>query len=393
MKKYKDIAELDEGWGDFKDATKGGYTKAHWVTANGKVYDVKDTHIIFVGNHPRLFKTTLDKIKGLYDKYGEKFPEQENKARREILTKIVKDGWIRTRYRPREGAWTVETFKWGPREIKAIRKWAKIESGGTRQFRINFVSTSKQKLIGHSFSIDLVNSKGTDVFESTDKWQNKILKIVEDVNLQESSLSRIWKHSQLHQTGTITAFRYARDCGDGKEYTKGENKARNKKLESKLLSKGYGITKIQGVYIENYKSKNEIEVKEESFFVVDLKDNKKLLSDLKKLGREFDQDSICFGLEGGRRYTVFGTNDCPNAYPGLGKNVKLGDAIFGKGGKFMSKVNGRPFIFSGSVKTKLPEMITYESLSIRSKEVIDSMVNNSWESFYVANKDILENEK
>lgn len=390
MKKYKDISNIEEGWGDFKDARVGGNTKAHWVSPNGKVYNVKDTHIIFVANHPRLFGTTVDKIKSLYNKYGEKFPEQENKARREILTNIVKKGWIRTRFRPREGAWTLETFKWNPREIKAARKWATVESGGKTQFRINFVSTSKQKLIGHSFSIDLIKSTGNDVFEG---WMKEIMDITEEVNLQESSLSRIWKHSQLHQTGTITAFRYARDCGEGEVYTKGENKARNKKLESKLLSKGYGITKIQGIYIENYNSNNEIEVKEESFFVVDLKDNKKLLSDLKKLGKEFDQDSICFGLEGGRRYTVFGTNDCPNAYPGKGKNVKLGDAIFGKSGKFMSKVNGRPFIFSGSVKTKLPEMITYESLSIRSKEVIDKISNTTWESFYVSNRDILENEE
>lgn len=390
MKKYKDISNIEEGWGDFKDVRVGGNTKAHWVSPNGKVYNVKDTHIIFVADHPKLFGTTFDKIKSLYNKYGEKFPEQENKARREILTNIVKKGWIRTRFRPREGAWILETFKWNPREIKAARKWAIAESGGKKQFRINFVSTSKQKLIGHSFSIDLIKGTGNDVFEG---WMKEIMDITEEVNLQESSLSRIWKHSQLHQTGTITAFRYARDCGEGKVYTKGENKARNKKLESKLLSKGYGITKIQGIYIENYKSNNEIEVKEESFFVVDLKDNKKLLSDLKKLGREFDQDSICFGLEGGRRYTVFGTNDCPNAYPGKGKNVKLGDAIFGKSGKFMSKVNGRPFIFSGSVKTKLPEMITYESLSIRSKEVIDKISNTTWESFYVSNRDILENEE
>jgi hypothetical protein len=38
-------------------------------------------------------------------------------------------------------------------------------------------------------------------------------------------------------------------------------------------------------------------------------------------------------------------------------------------------------------------MITYESLSIQSKEVVDKISNTTWESFYVSNKDILENEK
>jgi len=221
------------------------------------------------------------------------------------------------------------------------------------------------------------------------KWMN----ISEGIALDESSLSRIWKHSQNHQTGTITAFRYARDCGRGKVYTKGENKARNKNLQAKLLSAGYGITKIQGIYIENYKSSDEREVKEESFFVVDLKDKGKLLSDLKKLGNEFDQDSICFGLKGGRRYTLFGTNDCSNAYPGKGKKVKVGDAIFGKNGEFMSRVNGRPFIFAGSVKTKLPEMITFDSMSINSKHAVAVESHENWESFYIQNKENLENEK
>ena len=41
--------------------------------------------------------------------------------------------------------------------------------------------------------------------------------------LQESSLSRLWKHSREHDYGTITAFRYAPECGNGTPYTKKEN--------------------------------------------------------------------------------------------------------------------------------------------------------------------------
>ena len=41
--------------------------------------------------------------------------------------------------------------------------------------------------------------------------------------IKESGLSRIWKHMSEHDTGTISAFRYARDCGLGKRYTKNEN--------------------------------------------------------------------------------------------------------------------------------------------------------------------------
>ena len=200
--KFKNIADIEEGWSDFKDATRGGSTKAHWVNPSGKVYDVKDTHIIFVSEKPSLFKTSVDKMKKLYDKYDEKFPNQEGKARIEIMTDIVKRGWIRTRFRPREGAWVAETWKWGTREKKALINWVKYETNGKKvQFRINFISTSKNKIIGHSYSLDMLGEQ-----------------VVENV-INESSLSRIWSHNEKHDCGAMTAFRNAADCGEGEKYT------------------------------------------------------------------------------------------------------------------------------------------------------------------------------
>ena len=46
---------------------------------------------------------------------------------------------------------------------------------------------------------------------------------------------------------------------------------------------GYGITKVSGIYIENYGSDNEIKIKEESFIVFDIKNKKQLKTDLIKL--------------------------------------------------------------------------------------------------------------
>jgi hypothetical protein len=87
--------------------------------------------------------------------------------------------------------------------------------------------------------------------------------------------SSVWKHTQEHDSGIITAFRY---------------KNRNAKLKAKLLSKGYGVALI-----------NEKEVKEDSFLVVDLKDTGKLEQDLRRLGEEFEQDSIIFQERGGEK--------------------------------------------------------------------------------------------
>lgn len=167
--------------------------------------------------------------------------------------------------------------------------------------------------------------------------------------LEESSLKRIWQHTQEHDTATITAFRYATDCGKGDVYTKKQNLQRNKSLLAKIQRLGYGVTSVKGSYIENYGSSTAKEVGENVFFVVDLKDTGKLEQDMIRLGGEFDQDSILFIKKGGESAELVGTNNCPDAYPGKGKKVKLGSRHLGKSGEFFTRVSGRPFTFESIV--------------------------------------------
>lgn len=176
--------------------------------------------------------------------------------------------------------------------------------------------------------------------------------------LNESSLSRVYQHTQEHDFGTITAFRYARDCGKGEVYTKSENLQRNKSLLSKLQAKGYGVTAIKGSYIENYGSSNQKEVGENSFLVVDLKDKGSLRKDLLALGEEFEQDSIIFG-KAGKAGVLIGTNKCPEGYPGYHKEAVQGGAVFGKDGQFLSRVRGRPFVFKEGVEVVVYPVAKY----------------------------------
>ena len=111
------------------------------------------------------------------------------------------------------------------------------------------------------------------------------------------------------------------------------------------------MTSIKGSYIENYGKATAREVGENSFFVADMQDKGRLKNDVLALGEEFDQDSIIFGNKG-KSGALFGTNKCPEGYPGYGKKLVQGGAIFGKEGEFMSRVNGRPFVFSESVETQ-----------------------------------------
>ena len=163
--------------------------------------------------------------------------------------------------------------------------------------------------------------------------------------LEESSLSRLWRHNGEHDCGAMTAFRTAADCGEGEKYTNADNKKRNKSLLAKIKSKGYGATTLKGKYPEGGK-----EAKEISYFIVDLEDGGNLEKNLKKLGKEFEQDSILYVPKGAIQNTakayLIGTNSCSNNWLGLGKKE-----VFNKGKMaysspvYTSYVNGRPFIF------------------------------------------------
>jgi len=185
---------------------------------------------------------------------------------------------------------------------------------------------------------------------------------------KESSLSRIWKHVIEHDSGTISAFRYASNCGNGEIYSKKQNKDRNAKLKVQLLSLGYGVTSIDGVYIENYKTSDAVEVREESFIVIDIKDKGNLKKDLIRLGKQYEQDSITYSKPNGDYYLI-SSNECPNAYPGNGKigvEVKLGKPFFGSDGEFHSKINGRPFVFKECLLKRIDVLSNYSISEIRS---------------------------
>jgi len=132
------------------------------------------------------------------------------------------------------------------------------------------------------------------------------------------------------------------------------------------LSKGYGATKLKGEYPEG-----GVKTKEESFFIVDNNDTGNLESDLKKLGEEFEQDSILFipkgSIQGESKAYLIGTNHCENNWLGYGKKE-----IFGKGGKlgysspiYTSFVNGRPFIFEDVDMTNLNPQSGFGNWSVQ----------------------------
>jgi len=179
--------------------------------------------------------------------------------------------------------------------------------------------------------------------------------------LNESSLTRIHSHIMKHDCAVITAFRnklincMSEDNGDKLNIS--DNKMRNKRLKSALLSLGYGVTSVKGTYIENYMSDNQVEVKEDSYFVVNLTDNPNFISHITKLGEMFCQDSVMIVEQGGNNNYLFGTNK--SDFPGYGEKIELGHFKPGIEAEFMTKVSGRPFALE-----------SFGDLQINSKRIV-----------------------
>ena len=163
--------------------------------------------------------------------------------------------------------------------------------------------------------------------------------------LNESSLSRVYRHNLLHDCGALTAWRKAEKCGEGRLFTHKENAQRNRSLLSKLKGRGYGVTTLRGRYPEGGRITTE-----ESYFVVDVDDGGLLETELRNLGQHFDQDSVLIipkGTVGGQaKAFLLGTNRCPGNWIGFGTKEFFNQGKFGYGSKiYTSYVNGRPFIF------------------------------------------------
>ena len=180
-----------------------------------------------------------------------------------------------------------------------------------------------------------------DIFEN---WNNF---------LNESGLSRVHQHINAHDTAVITAFRTDPSSDEGcynaappaeqEESPLKANKARNRNLKATLLKMGYGVTRVDGSYIENFDdADNRKEVKEQSFFVVNLRDDPNFNNNINRLGQMFCQDSVLIIPQGGDGAFLLGTNE---SWPGLGEKEDVGRFVAGKEAEFMSRVKGRPFVF------------------------------------------------
>ena len=180
--------------------------------------------------------------------------------------------------------------------------------------------------------------------------------------INESSLSRVYAHIINHDCAIITAFKdkmiNCLNVDDSNEKVNiFQNKERNRELASALMLLGYDITKVKGTTIENYLQDNAVEVKEDSWFVVNTKDDSDFISNIVKLGAMYCQDSIAILEKGGKNSYLVGTNN--SDFLGYGEKETFGNLTFGNQHQFMTKVGNRPFV-----------MESFETSQINSKRII-----------------------
>ena len=87
---------------------------------------------------------------------------------------------------------------------------------------------------------------------------------------------------------------------------------------------GYGITAVQGSFVEGYNSEAAREVAENSWFVINLPNKPDFKDTIVSLGRNFNQDDVIYIERGGNNSVIIGASKKSSAYFKLGDIKNIG---------------------------------------------------------------------
>lgn len=196
------------------------------------------------------------------------------------------------------------------------------------------------------------------------------LNIIEDI-ITESSVSRTKFYLQNYECATISAFRPGANIGrkDEEELTNRKdvlkrNKKHSAELGKKLTEFGYTHFLVDGAWVKtDEKDRSIINKKGEksigseiTYFVVNNNGDtrEQFRNNLKKLGNEFDQDSVMFYPKGSSMAFWSGTTKREN-------DLKFGQNQLLKNGKW------EPQMYRTSLRGKKNTGYSYDVTNIKSK--------------------------
>jgi len=235
---------------------------------------------------------------------------------------------------------------------------------------------------------DMTNEQKIIVEAAAKRFQT--LSGVDNIIIKESNVNRIRHWVTTKEIAIISGWRdEIKDVVSntenqwdienvGTKLTTSEKKVRNRELKSTLSTLEYGITPIKGNFWERYGTNNQVEVREDSYFVVNLNDDPNFFKNIFELGVYYNQDAILHSPKGSIEGSLIGTNNCE--YFGYGTKRKAGNFMSNVESEFMSRIGSMGFSFVEKEKTRKDSKPTFDD---RKKIRTD---NNG----VVSNKDISE---
>ena len=106
---------------------------AFFLSPSGDLIHVAQNHISTVIAEPEKFGLTVEEIQNAYSRHGERIGI-EGEARKELLLRIIADGWIRIRRYPNR-YWSVIAPSFTPAVRERLRVWAADLLFGTGGFK------------------------------------------------------------------------------------------------------------------------------------------------------------------------------------------------------------------------------------------------------------------
>ena len=196
-----------------------------------------------------------------------------------------------------------------------------------------------------------------------------------------------------NEIALLTAFRGKKENivnsdrvkNDGKQvgdiYTHKENRERNRELGAALLRLGYGITKISGVYVENFGQPNSRLSNEETFLVVNKNNDPDFYNNIFKLSEYYNQDCFCYKAKEDNVGYNIGTNGAD--YPGYDNKDRNGKFVVGVKNEFMSRLRNKGFAFTDNNPETLEPFETshQDRKAERTAEKMEKSLNEEFDHF------------
>jgi hypothetical protein len=148
---------------------------AYWISPTGKVLPVGTLHIDEVIINPVAYSFSREEIEKIYEKYGEPIG-LEGKAREEIMRMLLKRGWIRIRYIPRNDLWSIQCFNLRSSQQDYLFRWAEdLTDNNFRKYADVRLDTGKEIK-----QTDVEGLKGLNISSSAKPKQRERITYITD---------------------------------------------------------------------------------------------------------------------------------------------------------------------------------------------------------------------